>query len=454
MPESNFIDYVKILCRSGKGGAGSAHFHRAKYVPKGGPDGGDGGRGGHVILRGNKNMWTLLPLKFRRHVFAGNGQAGSAGRSFGKDGEDQIIEVPCGTVVFDSETGEYLAEVTDDGQEIRLLRGGKGGLGNWHFKSATNRTPRYAQPGQPAIEKSIILELKLLADVGLVGFPNAGKSTLLSAVSAARPKIADYPFTTMEPQLGIVDYRGNRSFVMADIPGIIEGASEGKGLGLRFLRHIERNAVLLFLVPADADDITAQYNVLLDELRRFNPQLMDKQRVLAISKSDMLDRELIDEIEPTLPDDVPHVFISSVTGQGITQLKDLLWAAITDDRNRIETEPITHRPLDGNHRVREEDEFIFQAEPAEEGMPDEYPEGEFYDFEDEDYPQEDSEPEAPLKSEKPAKSDKSAKPAEPGAQEETPHTIYLNDVDTDDTDYEELSKNYDVDSPYLPKDLK
>lgn len=460
MPESNFIDYVKILCRSGKGGAGSAHFHRAKYVPKGGPDGGDGGRGGHVILRGNKNMWTLLPLKFRRHVFAGNGQAGSAGRSFGKDGEDQIIEVPCGTVVFDSETGEYLAEVTDDGQEIRLLRGGKGGLGNWHFKSATNRTPRYAQPGQPAIEKSIILELKLLADVGLVGFPNAGKSTLLSAVSAARPKIADYPFTTMEPQLGIVDYRGNRSFVMADIPGIIEGASEGKGLGLRFLRHIERNAVLLFLVPADADDITAQYNVLLDELRRFNPQLMDKQRVLAISKSDMLDRELIDEIEPTLPDDVPHVFISSVTGQGITKLKDLLWAAITDDRNRIETEPITHRPLDGNHRVREEDEFIFQAEPGEEGMPDEYPEGEFYDFEDEDYPQEDSEPEAPSKSEKPArsgkstKSDKSAKPAEPGAQEETPHTIYLNDVDTDDTDYEELSKNYDVDSPYLPKDLK
>ena len=248
MPSSNFIDYVKILCRSGKGGAGSRHFYRAKYIPKGGPDGGDGGRGGHVILRGNKNMWTLLPLKYRRHVFAGNGEAGTGGRSFGKDGEDAIIEVPCGTVVFDAETGEYLTEVTDDGQEIKLLKGGRGGLGNWHFKSATNRTPRYAQPGEPAIEKSVVLELKLLADVGLVGFPNAGKSTLLSAISAARPKIADYPFTTMEPQLGIVSYRDNRSFVMADIPGIIEGASEGKGLGLRFLRHIERNAVLLFLV--------------------------------------------------------------------------------------------------------------------------------------------------------------------------------------------------------------
>ena len=262
MADSNFIDYVKILCRSGKGGAGSLHFHRAKYVPKGGPDGGDGGRGGHVILRGNKNMWTLLPLKYSRHVFATNGQSGGAGRSFGKDGEDKVIEVPCGTVVFEADTGRYLCEVTDDGQEVKLLRGGRGGLGNWHFKSATNRTPRYAQPGEPAIEKAVILELKLLADVGLVGFPNAGKSTLLSAVSAARPKIADYPFTTMEPQLGIVDYRGNRSFVMADIPGIIEGASEGRGLGLRFLRHIERNAVLLFMVPADADDIKTQYEVL------------------------------------------------------------------------------------------------------------------------------------------------------------------------------------------------
>ena len=381
MAESNFIDYVKVLCRSGKGGAGSRHFHRAKYVPKGGPDGGDGGRGGHIILRGNKNMWTLLPLRYRRHIFAGNGQAGSAGRSFGKDGEDQIVEVPCGTVVFDAETGEYLCEVTDDGQEVKLLRGGKGGLGNWHFKSATNRTPRYAQPGQPAIEKTIIMELKLLADVGLVGFPNAGKSTLLSAVSAAHPKIADYPFTTMEPQLGIVEYRGNRSFVMADIPGIIEGASEGKGLGLRFLRHIERNAVLLFMVPADADDIRGQYEILLEELRKFNPQLMDKQRVLAISKCDMLDDELMTEIRPTLPTDLPVIFISSVSGLGITELKDALWKAINDDANRIETTPITHRPLDGNHRVREEDEFIFENVDPDESIEDE-DEDEYYDGDD------------------------------------------------------------------------
>ena len=375
MPSSNFIDYVKILCRSGKGGAGSRHFYRAKYIPKGGPDGGDGGRGGHVILRGNKNMWTLLPLKYRRHVFAGNGEAGSAGRSFGKDGEDAVIEVPCGTVVFDAETGDYLTEVTDDGQEITLLKGGRGGLGNWHFKSSTNRTPRYAQPGEPAIEKSVVLELKLLADVGLVGFPNAGKSTLLSAISAARPKIADYPFTTMEPQLGIVSYRDNRSFVMADIPGIIEGASEGKGLGLRFLRHIERNAVLLFLVPADATDIVEEYRILLRELEKFNPQLMEKQRVLAISKSDMLDDELIAEIAATLPDDLPHVFISSVSGQGLTALKDTLWRAINDDRNRIidGARPITHRPLDARHRVAEEDEFIFENPEPEMEDEDEMP---------------------------------------------------------------------------------
>ncbi len=364
MVESNFIDYVKILCRSGKGGAGSRHFYRAKYVPKGGPDGGDGGRGGHIILRGNKNMWTLLPLKYRRHIFAGNGQSGSGGRSFGKDGEDVIVEVPCGTVVFDAETGEYLCEVKYDGEEVKLLKGGRGGLGNWHFKSATNRTPRYAQPGEPAIERSIILELKMLADVGLVGFPNAGKSTLLSALSAARPKIADYPFTTMEPQLGIVSYRDNRSFVMADIPGIIEGASEGRGLGLRFLRHIERNAVLLFMVPADADDITAQYEVLLNELEQFNPQLMDKHRILAISKSDMLDDELMEEIKKTLPADVPHVFISAVTGYGLTELKDTLWRAITDESNRMATPDIVHRPLDGHHRVREEDEFIFENVPV------------------------------------------------------------------------------------------
>ncbi|MDE5830032.1 MAG: GTPase ObgE [Duncaniella sp.] len=378
MADSNFIDYVKILCRSGKGGAGSRHFHRAKYVPKGGPDGGDGGRGGHIILRGNSHMWTLLPLKYRRHIFAGNGQSGSAGRSFGKDGDDVVVEVPCGTVVFDAETGEYLTEVTDDGQEIKLLRGGRGGLGNWHFKSATNRTPRYAQPGEPAIEKSIILELKLLADVGLVGFPNAGKSTLLSAISAARPKIADYPFTTMEPQLGIVSYRDNRSFVMADIPGIIEGASEGKGLGLRFLRHIERNAVLLFMVPADADDVREQYDILVSELEKFNPQLADKPRVLAISKSDMLDDELMEEMKQHLPTDIPTVFISAVTGMGIDHLKDILWGEITDERNRIEVNPITHRPLDGHHRVREEDEFVFENAPVTDADVEEFEE----DFDD------------------------------------------------------------------------
>ncbi len=385
MADSNFIDYVKVLCRSGKGGAGSRHFHRAKYVPKGGPDGGDGGRGGHIILRGNSHMWTLLPLRYRRHIFAGNGQSGSGGRSFGKDGDDVIVDVPCGTVVFDAETGEFLCEVTGDGEEVKLLRGGRGGLGNWHFKSPTNRTPRYAQPGEPSIEKSIIMELKLLADVGLVGFPNAGKSTLLSAISAARPKIADYPFTTMEPQLGIVSYRGDRSFVMADIPGIIEGASEGKGLGLRFLRHIERNAVLLFMVPADADDINRQYEILSSELEQFNPQLADKPRVLAISKSDMLDEELISEITATLPEGLPHIFISAVTGQGITELKDILWAEITDEHNRIEASPITHRPLDGHHRVREEDEFIFEnipTQPDEEEMEEDW---EDEDLEGEDY---------------------------------------------------------------------
>lgn len=394
MADSNFIDYVKILCRSGKGGAGSRHFYRAKYIPKGGPDGGDGGRGGHIILRGNSHMWTLLPLKYNRHIFAGNGQSGSGGRSFGKDGDDVIIDVPCGTAVFDAETGEYITEVTYDGQEIKLLRGGRGGLGNWHFKSATNRTPRYAQPGEPAIEKSIILELKVLADVGLVGFPNAGKSTLLSVVSAAKPKIADYPFTTMEPQLGIVSYRDNRSFVMADIPGIIEGASEGKGLGLRFLRHIERNAVLLFMVPADADDIAKEYEILLNELAQFNPQLLDKHRILAITKCDMLDDELIEEIRKTLPEGIPHVFISSVTGQGITELKDVLWRAITDDDNRITASDAAHRNLDEAHRVREEDDFIFKYEPTaqeeeeeaedlQEISPDAW--GEDFDYDDADY---------------------------------------------------------------------
>jgi len=379
MADSNFIDYVKILCRSGRGGAGSRHFHRAKYVPKGGPDGGDGGRGGHIILRGNKHMWTLLPLKFNRHIFAGNGESGSAGRSFGKDGKDVIIEVPCGTVVYDADTGQFLCEVSHDGQEVKLLKGGRGGLGNWHFKSATNRTPRYAQPGEPAVEKTVILELKLLADVGLVGFPNAGKSTLLSSLSAARPKIADYPFTTMEPQLGIVSYRGNRSFVMADIPGIIEGASEGRGLGLRFLRHIERNAVLLFMVPADADDIADSYRVLLNELRQFNPQLTDKERVLAVTKCDMLDDELMAEIEATLPDDIPHVFISAVTGYGLERLKDVLWTSINDDRNRVLTDDIVQRPLDERHRDPGEDSFIFEPEAVADDEIDEVPDDDMDD---------------------------------------------------------------------------
>ncbi|WP_302591651.1 GTPase ObgE [uncultured Muribaculum sp.] len=386
MAESNFIDYVKIICRSGKGGAGSRHFHRAKYVPKGGPDGGDGGRGGHVILRGNSHMWTLLPLKYQRHVFAGNGAPGTGGRSFGKDGDDKVIEVPCGTVVFDAETGEYLCEVTYDGQEIKLLKGGRGGLGNWNFRTSTNQSPRYAQPGEPAIEKTIILELKLLADVGLVGFPNAGKSTLLSSISAARPKIADYPFTTMEPQLGIVSYRDSQSFVMADIPGIIEGASEGRGLGLRFLRHIERNAVLLFMVPADADDIKRQYEILLNELQQFNPELVDKPRVLAISKSDMLDDELMEILSQDLPEDLPHVFISAVSGYGIQELKDVLWKAINDESNRIVPTNITHRPLDGHHRVKEEDEFIFETSDSKaDNLDDELYDYEDYDDDDDDF---------------------------------------------------------------------
>ena len=363
MANSNFIDYVKIFCRSGKGGAGSCHFHRAKYVPKGGPDGGNGGRGGHIILRGNRNLWTLLHLKYQRHVFAGDGQAGSEGRSSGKDGEDKVIEVPCGTAVYDAESGKFLCEVTDDEQEVKLLRGGRGGLGNWNFKSPTNRTPRYAQPGEPAIEKTIVLELKLLADVGLVGFPNAGKSTLLSSISAAKPKIADYPFTTLEPNLGIVSYRGAQSFVMADIPGIIEGASEGKGLGFRFLRHIERNAVLLFMIPADTDDIRKEYSILLGELERFNPDLVNKGRVLAITKCDMLDDELMEEMRHSeLPEGVETVFISSVTGMGLTELKDVLWRTINDEDNRIPAR-ITHRDLDLEHRVEEEDSFIIENEP-------------------------------------------------------------------------------------------
>ncbi|HHT23818.1 MAG TPA: GTPase ObgE [Bacteroidales bacterium] len=351
---SNFVDYVKIYCRSGKGGAGSAHFYRAKYIPKGGPDGGDGGRGGHIILRGNKNLWTLIHLKYARHVFAGDGEGGSRNRSFGKDGKDQIIEVPLGTVVYDGETGEFLCDVKEDGQELILLQGGKGGKGNWHFKTATNQAPRYAQPGEPRIEKTVILQLKVLADVGLVGFPNAGKSTLLSVVSAAKPEIADYPFTTLVPNLGIVKYHDNQSFVMADIPGIIEGAAEGKGLGLRFLRHIERNSILLFMIPADSKDIKNEYSILLNELEKYNPQLMDKQRILAISKCDMLDKELIKEMKKELPDDIQTVFISSVSGLGIDELKDLIWTELNKEVNQIVD--IVHRPMEISAPEYEEDE--------------------------------------------------------------------------------------------------
>ncbi len=336
MAESNFVDYVKIYCRSGKGGRGSIHLRREKYIPNGGPDGGDGGRGGHVILRGNRNYWTLLHLKYERHVFAEHGGNGSKNKSFGKDGADKIIEVPCGTVAYNAETGEYVCDITEHGQEVILLKGGRGGLGNWHFRTATRQAPRFAQPGEPMQEMTVILELKLLADVGLVGFPNAGKSTLLSSLSAARPKIANYPFTTLEPNLGIVSYRDGKSFVMADIPGIIEGASQGKGLGLRFLRHIERNSLLLFMVPGDSDDIRKEYEILLNELKTFNPEMLDKERVLAITKSDLLDDELIRLLEPTLPENVPHVFISSVANIGLQQLKDLLWTELNKESNRLE----------------------------------------------------------------------------------------------------------------------
>jgi len=327
MTEGNFVDYVKMHVSSGKGGKGSAHLNREKYNAKGGPDGGDGGRGGHVIIKGNENLWTLLHLKFQRHIRAGHGGDGSSNRSFGSDGEDYIIEVPLGTVVRDTETNEILFEITENNEEKIVAEGGKGGLGNWHFKSSTNQTPRYAQPGIPLEEKDITLELKVLADVGLVGFPNAGKSTLLSVMTAAKPKIADYEFTTLKPNLGIVKYRDYQTFVMADIPGIIEGAAEGKGLGYYFLRHIERNSVLLFLIPADAPDINKQYEILLDELRRYNPEMLDKERIIAISKCDMLDdelqAELKQELDKTLP--IPYLFISSVAQQGLTELKDKLW---------------------------------------------------------------------------------------------------------------------------------
>ena len=322
---SNFVDYVKIFCRSGKGGAGSAHFRRDKTTAKGGRDGGDGGQGGSIIIKGNKQMWTLLHLKYQKHIFAEHGGWGSESNSSGKDGANSYIDVPLGTTAKDSETGKMLFEVTEDEEEFILVKGGMGGRGNSHFKSPTNQAPRYAQPGQDVVEGWFVLELKILADIGLVGFPNAGKSTLLSVVSAAKPEIANYPFTTLVPNLGIVSYRDHRSFIMADIPGIIEGAAEGKGLGLRFLRHIERNSTLLFMVPADADDINKEYNILLRELKKYNPELLDKDRILAISKSDMLDEELKTEISKELPKDLPSLFISSVAQQGLTELKDLIW---------------------------------------------------------------------------------------------------------------------------------
>lgn len=330
MADSNFIDYVKFCSRSGAGGSGSVHFRREKHVPKGGPDGGDGGRGGHIILRGNAQHWTLLHLKYKKHVIADNGKGGEGGRRKGADGNDMILDVPLGTIAKDAETGELRCEITEDGQEVILTKGGRGGLGNDHFKSATNQAPHYAQPGEEGIEEWIILELKLLADVGLVGFPNAGKSTLLSAVSAAKPEIGDYPFTTLVPNLGVVGYRGDRSFVMADIPGIIEGAAEGRGLGTRFLRHIERNSILLFMVPADAKDIKNEYSILLNELKQYNPELLDKKRLLAISKVDMLDEELMAEMQKELPENIPSIFISSVSQYNLDKLKDLIWQAINN----------------------------------------------------------------------------------------------------------------------------
>ena len=363
MASSSFIDYVKIYCRSGKGGPGSMHFHRAKYVPKGGPDGGDGGRGGHIILRGNRNLWTLLHLKYQKHIFATDGGKGGASRSYGKDGEDRIIEVPCGTVVYNGDTGEWMCEIKEHQEEIILFRGGKGGLGNWHFRTATNQAPRYAQPGEPCMEANVILQLKVLADVGLVGFPNAGKSTLLSVVSAAKPEIADYPFTTLTPQLGIVSYRDNQSFCMADIPGIIKGAAEGRGLGLRFLRHIERNAVLLFMVPVITEDIKKEYEILLAELEKYNPQLLTKARILAISKCDIADPEIdLNKLTKELSEDlgISVICFSSASGIGLTELKDMLWEELNKEQNQVIE--ISHSPIDV--KVIERDE-----EPEEEDEP-------------------------------------------------------------------------------------
>lgn len=392
MAETNFVDYVKIYCRSGKGGRGSTHMRRVKYNPNGGPDGGNGGRGGHIILRGNRNYWTLLHLRYDRHAFAGHGGNGSKNKSSGKDGEDKIIEVPCGTVVYNAETGAYLCDITEHGQEVILLRGGRGGLGNFNFATPTRQAPRFAQPGEPMQELTVIMELKLLADVGLVGFPNAGKSTLLAAVSAAKPKIANYPFTTLEPNLGIVSYRDGKSFVMADIPGIIEGASAGKGLGLRFLRHIERNSLLLFMVPGDAEDIRKEYDILLNELATFNPDMLSKQRVLAITKCDLLDDELIEMLEETLPEGIPHVFISSVTGLGVSVLKDILWNELNKEnfQTELSKESLVHRAKDMTklqdelRAMGQDDDITIEYEDIDEMDDFEYEFDDDFEYEDEE----------------------------------------------------------------------
>ena len=365
MADSNFVDYVKIYCCSGKGGAGSSHFRRAKYIPKGGPDGGDGGRGGHVYLRGNRNLWTLLHLKYERHIIATSGDGGSAKGSTGKDGTDRYVEVPCGTVVYDAETGDFICDVTEDGQVVRLLKGGKGGWGNTHFKTSTNQAPRYSQPGEPKEERFVIMQLKLLADVGLVGFPNAGKSTLLSVITSAKPKIANYPFTTLEPNLGMVKYRDNRSFIMADIPGIIEGASDGKGLGLRFLRHIERNSLLLFMIPADTTDIKREYEILSGELEKYNPDLADKSRVIAITKSDLLDDELKKGLSSDLPEGMPCVFISAVANIGLEKLKDILWIELNKETFQ-DKEKIVHRNMDIISYENDDDEGIDEPDNDDE----------------------------------------------------------------------------------------
>lgn len=383
--ETNFIDYVKIYCRSGKGGRGSMHMHRAKYQPLGGPDGGDGGRGGNVYLRGNRNYWTLLHLRYDRHVFAGNGGNGGKCCSHGSDGTDRYIEVPPGTVAYDAETGKYLCDVVEDGQVVMLLKGGRGGLGNFQFRTSTNQAPRYAQPGEPMQEMMVVLELKLLADVGLVGFPNAGKSTLVSALSNARPKIANYPFTTLEPSLGIVPYRDGRSFVIADIPGIIEGAAEGRGLGLRFLRHIERNSLLLFMVPGDTDNIKREYEILLNEVGSFNEGLLNKHRILAVTKSDLLDEELMEMLREDLPDDLPVIFISAVAGHNITELKDLLWTELNSESNKLQSVAeggsIVHRDREVEYLDRD---FADWADDVVEIDDDDIEEIEDYEIEDVD----------------------------------------------------------------------